>query len=311
MNVKIVHKFIRPAVKSFERLPMNVKTLLLQLVDLVLFPRTLGEIRRVKQLQKVEARPAFQLNRDTGLAKFNVEEIFTNKAIAFSREMLQKYLQNGNEKSNSKDYLRQIFNSGMLDSDSKFLLDWATSPEVLLPVSSYFNKYPLLHDISVFYSPPTSEIQDSFKGSQLFHMDGGGTQCVKLWLLCEDVALENGPTVLVPAAISQSIAKELSYEPGTKISDSTVGNVDDSVFVATGPAGSWFATDTDRCLHYGSRTGKSSGRLVLMFHFVEHNSTYYLPVFSQNYWASTKKISKEFLSGSSTYAKLSLRKRTV
>jgi hypothetical protein len=311
MNIKIVHKFIRPAVKSFERLPTNVKTMLLKILDLVLFPRTLGEIRRVKKLQKVGVRAAFQLNRNSGLAKFNVEDSFTNKAIAFSRETLHKYLQNGDEKSNSKDYLRQIFNSGMLTSDSKFLLDWATSPEVLLPVSSYFEKYPLLHDISVFYSPPTSELQDSFNGSQLFHMDGGGTQCVKLWLLCEDVALENGPTVLIPAAISQSIAKELGYEPGTKISDSTVGNVEDSLFVATGPAGSWFATDTDRCLHYGSRTGKSTGRLVLMFHFVEHNSTYYLPMFSQNYWASTKKISKEFLSGSSRYAKWSVRKRTV
>jgi hypothetical protein len=311
MNIKIVHKFIRPAVKSFERLPMNVKSSMLQILDLVLFPRTLAEIRRVKNLEKVGARAAFQLDRNTGLAKFNVEDMFTNKAIAFSRKSLEKYLHNGDEKSNSKDYLRQIFHSGMLSSDSKFLLDWATSPEVLLPVSSYFRKYPLLHDISVFYSPPTSELQDGFKGSQLFHMDGGGTQCVKLWLLCEDVALENGPTVLVPASISQTIAKELGYEPGTKIADSTVGNVNDSLFFAAGPAGSWFATDTDRCLHYGSRTGKSTGRLVLMFHFVEHNSTYYLPIFSQNYWASTKKISKEFLSGSSRYAKWSLRKRTV
>lgn len=311
MNIKVVHKVIRPTVKSFERLPMNAKILLLQILDLVLFPRTLSEIRWVKKLQKVEARAAFQLNRNTGLAKFNVEDGFTSKAIAFSRGTLKKHLQNGDDRSNSKDYLKQIFNSGNLTNDSKFLLDWATSPEVLLPVSSYFKKYPLLHDISVFYSPPTSEEQDSFRGSQLFHMDGGGTQCVKLWLLCEDVALENGPTVLVPAAISQSIAKELGYKPGTKISDSTVGNVEDSLFVATGPAGSWFATDTDRCLHYGSRTGKSTGRLVLMFHFVEHNSTYYLPMFSQNYWASTKKISKEFLSGSSRYAKWSVRKRTV
>lgn len=311
MNIKIVHKFIRPAVKSFERLPMNVKTLLLRLLDLLLLPRTLGEILRVKKLQKLGARGAFHLNRDTGLAKFKVEDDFTNQAIAFSRKTLHEYLQNGNEKSNSKDYLRQIFNSGMLSSDSKFLLDWATSPEVLIPVSQYFKKYPLLHDISVFYSPPTSELQDAYKGSQLFHMDGGGTQCVKLWLLCEDIALENGPTVLVPAAISQSIAKELRYEPGTKIPDSSVGNVEDSLFVATGPAGSWFATDTDRCFHYGSRTGKSTGRLVLMFHFVEHNSTYYLPIFSRNYWSSTKKISKGILSGSSKYSKWALRKRTV
>ena len=74
MNMKIVHEFTRPAVKSFERLPVNVKSLLLQLLDLVLFPRTLGEIRGVKKLQKVGARPAFQLNQHTGFAKLSLRK---------------------------------------------------------------------------------------------------------------------------------------------------------------------------------------------------------------------------------------------
>ncbi len=135
---KIPHQFIFPAVKSFERLPMNVKILSLQLSDSVLLSGNLGGIRRVKTLQKVGAKPAFQ----------------------------------------------------------------------------------------------------------------------------------------------RQLAKELDFVPRTEASDSTVGNVKESLFLTTNRAGSWIATNTDCCLHYSSRTVKLSERLISMFLFVEHYSTCYLPVFS-------------------------------
>ena len=310
MNIKIVHKFIRPLVKSFERLPMSTKVLILGFIDIVLFPRTIQEKFRLNALLKNESPSAFELDRTNGLTKFNVDNQFTESAIRFSRNILASHLQGGEERSNSKDYLRQIFNSSSLDENSKFLFQWATSREVLQPIAKYFGKFPLLHEISVFYSPPTSQINMDFRGSQLFHMDGGGTQCVKLWLLCEDVGPENGPTVLLPANLSQEIAKSISYKPGTKIADEDLNVGDENLFTAVGDAGTWYATDTDRCLHYGSRTGISSGRLVLMFHFVDHNSTYYLPVLSRNYMVSTKKISKFFVSEFSRFAKWSVRFRT-
>jgi hypothetical protein len=311
MNIKIVHKVIRPSVKAFERLPMETKILLLKILDSILISRTAAEKNRIRALNKNRVTPVFELNRVSGLSKFTVQSDFTESAIQFARKTLASHLQGGEVRSNSKDYLRQIFNSGMLGDDSRFLFEWATSDQVLQPISDYFQKFPLLHEISVFYSPPTMQTTEDYRGSQLFHMDGGGTQCVKLWLLCDDVALENGPTVLLPANFSQELAKKLSYEPGTKISDSTVNAPKEELFTAIGPAGTWFATDTDRCLHYGSRTGVSSGRLVLMFHFVDHNSTYYLPVLSRNYMVSTKKLSKKFVGEFSKFAKLSVRLRTI
>ena len=311
MNIKIVHKFIRPQVKTFERLPMDTKVLLLRFLDWTLLPRTLVEIYRVNALNRSKVPPAFELERQKGLTKFQVGESFTDSAVRFSREILAAHLQGGEERSNSKDYLRQIFNSGLLDENSKFLFEWATSSEVLQPIAKYFGKFPLLHEISVFYSPPTLQIDNDYRGSQLFHMDGGGTQCVKLWLLCEDVELENGPTVLLPANLSRELANAISYEPGTKIGDEALNANSEDFFIATGPAGTWYATDTDRCLHFGSRTGISSGRLVLMFHFVDHNSTYYLPVLSRNYKISTKKISRNFIHGYSKFAKWSVRFRTM
>ena len=223
--------------------------------------------------------------------------------------ILQNYLNQNGSKSNSKDYLQQIFNSSKLNSKSQFLFDWATSPSVLKSVANYLNKYPLLHDISVFYSPPDNKVAGEFSGSQLFHMDGGGTQCVKLWLLCEEVGLENGPTVLIPAALSQAVASNVNYQPGTKISDEIVGSYESSAFYATGPSGSWFATDTDRCFHYGSRTQESSGRLVLMFHYVDHNSTYYAPLLNQHYKTSTNLVSADIYSGKDNFANESIRFR--
>jgi len=311
MNVKIVHKFIRPQVKAFERLPMDTKVFLLKFLDGALLPRTIVENLRLNALLSSRVSPAFEIDRTKGLTKFKVEDNFTESAVRFSRKILANHLQSGEERSNSKDYLRQIFNSGSLDEDSKFLFEWATSREVLQPISEYFGKFPLLHEISVFYSPPTAQVDNDFRGSQLFHMDGGGTQCVKLWLLCEDVEFENGPTVLLPANLSQELARTISYEPGTKIADELLNTRTEDLFIAVGPTGTWYATDTDRCLHYGSRTGISSGRLVLMFHFVDHNSTYYLPVLSRNYKISTKRISKNFMGGFSRFAKWSVRFRTV
>ena len=311
MNVKIIHKFIRPQVKAFERLPMDTKILFLKFLYSILIFRQLAEILRVKALLRIAVTPAFELDRSQGFTKFRVGDNFTNSAVQFSRQILVSHLQGGEQRSNSKDYLRQIFNSGSLSEDSKFLFEWATSSEVLQPISKYFGKFPLLHEISVFYSPPTLQVNNDYRGSQLFHMDGGGTQCVKLWLLCEDVSLENGPTVLLPAKLSLEVAKNISYEPGTKIRDEEISPRNEDLFLAVGPSGTWFATDTDRCFHYGSRTGISSGRLVLMFHYVDHNSTYYLPLLSRNYMLSTKKISRNFVRGFSRFAKWSVRFRTV
>jgi hypothetical protein len=56
-----------------------------------------------------------------------------------------------------------------------------------------------------------------------------------------------------------------------------------NTFALTGARGSWFATDTDRSLHYGSRTTKESSRLVIMFHYVDNNSSYYMPILSRHY----------------------------
>ena len=308
-RIKLVHKFIRPIVKNLERLPLSKKERINQIFDRILFLRNLSEKKRLNNLLIDGNSNLFLIPKDKGFVRFSVDKNFTDSAIDFGRRTLQNHLNQNGSKSNSKDYLQQIFNSSKLNRESEFLFNWATSPSVLKSVANYLNKYPLLHDISVFYSPPDNKEAGEFSGSQLFHMDGGGTQCVKLWLLCEEVGLENGPTVLIPAALSQDIASNINYQPGTKISDKIVGSYESTAFYATGPSGSWFATDTDRCFHYGSRTQESSGRLVLMFHYVDHNSTYYAPLLSQHYKASTNLVSADVYSRKDVFANESIRFR--
>lgn len=187
LKIKLVHKFIRPIVKNLERLPLSKKERINKIFDQIFFLRNLSEKKRLNGLLSDNNSNLFFIPRDKGFVRFSVDKNFTDSAINFGRITLQKYLNQNGSKSNSKDYLQQIFNSSKLNRESEFLFDWATSPSVLKSVASYFNKFPLLHDISVFYSPPENKEAGKFSGSQLFHMDGGGTQCVKLWLLCEEV----------------------------------------------------------------------------------------------------------------------------
>jgi hypothetical protein len=116
-------------------------------------------------------------------------------------------------------------------------------------------------------------------------MDGEGTQNVKLWLLCQDVKVERGPTVVVSAHQSARLAKKLNYKLGDRIdSDHDLSNLKKlNTFALTGAKGSWFAKDTDRSFHYGSRTTKESSRLVMMFHYVDNNSSDYMPILSKHY----------------------------
>ena len=309
IKVKLTHKLIRPLVKNLERLSLNKKIYLWKVIEFVLFARTLSEYKRLYKLKKVNVEELFEIDRQIGFSSFKVERNFTEKAISFGRQTLQEFLMQNFAKTNSKDYLQQIFNSSKLNQESEFLFTWATSAPVLKSVGKYLRKYPLLHDISVFYSPPENNQSDQYSGSQLFHMDGGGTQCVKIWLICEDIELRNGPTVLLPAELSQKIAKKIKYQPGTKILDEVVGDLSKEALLATGPAGTWFATDTDRCLHYGSRTKQSSGRLVLMFHYVDHNSTYYTPLLRHQYKHSINNIPKKIYSQKDYFSKMSIRFR--
>lgn len=274
--------------KKIESLPLRKRLMLEKVVDLLLIIRTIKDIRRYRNLLRAVETTTFEVKPDQGFAKFDVPNFDPCIFIEFANTLKNEYLQRGSiNQKNSKEYLQQIANLETIAKKNE-IIEFALSGSILKSVANYFGKYPILHDISVFYSPANAHLQTSekkFQGSQLFHRDGGGTRCLKLWILCEDVSSDNGPTTLLPADISDAVCERLKYTPGKKFeTDEPLNNVLSYSIKLIGKAGDWFATDTDRCLHYGSRTKKESSRLVMMFHFVDRNSLYYLPLIRNRYF---------------------------
>ena len=281
---KFRYRISRRACKSLERMRPTYRERVSNFIDGLLFIRTFREKSLLRKLHsEVVKGEEFHIDRVKGITRIENSPTITNQAVEFANRCLREYLSSGALKLNSKDYLRQIWNLSKVDKESAFLLEWAISAPVLKSVSRYMKKFPILHDISVFYSPASSQMGE-WKGSQLFHRDGGGTQSTKLWILCNEVQTDNGPTVLMPADLTAALTSQLSYRPGDRITDdSLLSSGLEKCVSLTGKSGTWYATDTDRCFHYGSRTTLASERLVIMFHFVDNNSTYYLPWIHYNY----------------------------
>jgi hypothetical protein len=285
---------VKWAVKKLERLPRSRRHSINRALDFILFSRKFRERKLWRDLSSTPKTGNFIIDRNLGFTKFSSERLATERMISVALAAKERHLKGNLEKGNSKDYLRQIWDLSKLDEDTSFILDWALQDSTLYSVSKYFGgKTPILHEISIFYSPETSQSDNkTWQGSQLFHMDGGGTQCVKLWLLCQDINVEQGPTVVVSAGQSEKLAKRLKYRPGTKIqNDQTLSGLEPlDTFSLVGERGTWYATDTDRSFHYGSRTTEKASRLVFMFHYVDNNSSYYMPILSKHYRQQLKEL---------------------
>ena len=220
----------------------------------------------------------FKIDREIGFAKVEFEQSDLDVCISYAEEKLIS--SKGISKNpNDKEYLRAIADLGDLGTNSR-ILEIFTSDRILESVSRYLGAAPILADIVVLHSPESEDtaVSPTYKGSQLYHRDGDGIRVVKVWILCKDVEIENGPTVLLPSKISDKIAMRHFYRPGDKIkNDKWFSRFEKDMFYAVGTKGTALATDTISCFHMGSRTGKKSSRLVLMAHFVTPYSGYFRP----------------------------------
>ena len=298
LKVSIKSSGLRFAGKKIEAFPLEKRIRFEKLIDAFFIWRTLKDEIRRRKLMRSDVKPLFQVKKDEGYSKINLDNFDSSIFIDYASQARNQYKLGGEFKQkNKKEYLQQIANLENISSNNE-IMKFALSDSTLKAVSEYLGKFPILHDISVFYSPP-SEVNlhnDEYRGSQLFHRDGGGTRCLKLWILCEKVSFENGPTTLLPVDISDSVCNKLRYVTGKKFeSDEPLSDVLHHAVSLVGEVGDCFATDTDRCLHYGSRTKKESSRLVMMFHYVDRNSVYYLPFITKHYFKKYKKIDREKL----------------
>jgi hypothetical protein len=232
--------------------------------------------RGLSELEGVQ--PAFAIPADRGFVR--VESLDPAVVAACVSETQERFRseQGRNQQLNRKPYFIEF--TGLTDYDAgspAFRL--ATSPSVVRAVADYLGSFPQLHNITSVFSPASKETiaagQDGWKGSQLFHRDGEDRRLVKIWVLCGDVTDDHGPTMMLPADLSDRIADRLMYPPGVKLTDEPFVEHWGELSAATGPTGTVYATDTSRCFHFGSRTAQESSRLVLMLHYMtEHSSSF-------------------------------------
>ena len=288
--------------KRIEALPLKKRIIFEKILNFVFLRRTLSYRKKFRELNSEDGQSVFNVDKNKGYQYFTIPDEITQELVIFAKKTLSNYQITNQQAFNKKEYLQQIWNIGMTNPENNFVLNFALQSGILKSVGQYFDGFPILHDVSIFYSPPAPVSNEkNWTGSQLFHRDGAGTRCMKLWLLCDEVNSDNGPTTLLPASISDRKCVETRYVPGKKFeTDDLLSDVLPNKIELTGKTGSWFATDTDRCLHYGSRTKTESSRLVMMFHYVDKNSVYYLPFIRKHYFKKYNSISVENLNCTKT-----------
>ena len=226
---------------------------------------------------KRSAETIFKVDEEIGFAKVKLPDYLV-KEVVYSTKKIKETRSSA---VNDKPYLRAISDISDYSIDSPEM-NLATNSGVLRSVQEYMGHAPLLYDITTLYSPPPSFISNDelaiYSGSQLFHRDGDDLKICKIWVLCSDVTMQNGPTTLINANESERIARSIDYRQETKIplkKELTLNIQASKLNYAVGEVGTTYVTDTVRLLHYGSRTSNESDRLVLMLHYVSFYSCYF------------------------------------
>lgn len=153
------------------------------------------------------------------------------------------------------------------DPNSPFM-KLALHPAVLKMVGDYLGMLPVIENIMFWYSPNKENIHRSSQG---YHLDAQDVRTLQMFVFVEDVDADSGPFVLIEAAESEKLARQINYRKKgatRRIDDELVEkNVAPStIHTLTGPAGSAFIADSDRCFHYGSRKA-TKPRFILTFQY--------------------------------------------
>jgi hypothetical protein len=278
--IHLIDKFNEFYYHRYDAIPVHLKTKIRPIVNGVYFARFIRSLFYTRHYFNSYRNPSYQIPRNLGFAKiyFQPDELIS-KAVDSANKILTEHKADSAKIVVGKSYLRTIANISDFDPNDP-IVQIAMNDELLSCVSKYLGIAPQLNSINVMWSP-ASEVttikESGWTGSQLFHIDGDSDGIVKIWILCNKVSEDNGPTVLIPAESSLKISKEISYSPKGKVADDTpFANIITEAFKAVGEAGTMFATDTARCFHQGSRTSINSERLVIMYFFDTFRSAWYL-----------------------------------
>jgi hypothetical protein len=231
----------------------------------VLEHRTIAE--RGAVAREIAARRVFEVPRDAGWTVLPAGKIAAAAPAVDAARAVVASTDFANVAFERKEQLTNLLDMTALDVTSPFLR-FATSEEVVAGIADYLGMVPVLQYVGVWYS---RHIERAPYSSQLYHKDGESPAQLKLFLLCSDVAAENGPLTVVGARTSQQVSTQLRYSfYGGRVDDDTVRAIaGPDEHAITGPAGTLAVVDTDRCFHFGSRVEKGAApRVVGMFQYL-------------------------------------------
>jgi hypothetical protein len=154
----------------------------------------------------------------------------------------------------------------------------ALQRNVLRLTSDYIGSLPVLKDLNIWWTRPSSERT----GAQNWHIDSiPDTHSLRFFVALTDIDKDNGPLNFLDAAKSKTIVEELGYLGGAIDAAFIERHFKSDIKVASYKQGEAVALDTARCLHCGS-TNMKKDRLMLSISF----SSYYLaePFTDQKGW---------------------------
>src|SRR5688572_6016875 len=191
-----------------------------------------------------------------------------DEALAEARRYFEGYVPGTNKKE--YDSLQGVPRSNLTPTSAINRL--ATHPEVLRVVSNYMGMLPILHRITVLYSPNDEAVE---KSSQYYHLDPEDVIMTKIFLFVEDVDRDTGPTTALPADRSTLVRRHIDYR-NSRVPDEVIAEHGgtENLVECVGPAGTLAFLDTCRCFHMGSRVA-AKPRYVMM---IQYQTPYAAPV---------------------------------
>ncbi len=203
--------------------------------------------------------------RDIAYKKLNAEDIPESQAIVSACQNYIKRIQEKIENIPQKRTLifplvdRDLIQDGNTPEnacrvcDIPGLEEFMVNPRMLEMVTCYLGEAPIIASANLYMSLPN----DTLIGSQRFHFDGESFRQIQFIFAITDVDEETGPFTLIPGDKADLINRIIDPAQ-SRISDEEVYQIVDKAdaIKLIGPAGSVWAVDSSRCLHYGSRGNK-------------------------------------------------------
>jgi len=248
----------------WRRVPLDVRLKLKKLA--MIMRRPLPHLERRRALRRYGVKTPLPTIPEAGFAWLPVGD------LSGGRQLVDRWTEiAGRRKAEmeaSGEYSRVIVPVEELAAD-RSIADFALSDDVITMIGRYLGTVPTYLSASLWWG----RRHERHAGSPFFHFDSLDTGCVRIYIYLSDVGEGAGPLSFIPRQQSHHYMRRTGYL-GNAIPDEEVFKYVDSkhVVVATGRAGSGFAIDTTRCLHYGSRCTDDDRLAMILSYASYYNS---------------------------------------